>query len=197
MTRALALLACLTCLAVASPSFAGGGAPEFFYVSAKSGLVLRATASPTAAQLVLIPYGNKLVPQAWGAQAVIGGVKGKWCQVEVRDQDGKMTTGWVFGGFLSAAILPGFHQVVTGTITGAEMGDYAHLNVTSSAGAKISVFVLSMFKKPAGFDAAVAMGGADLAGKKVRLVWAKRKAWLDSAGGWTAVEELDEISYLP
>jgi hypothetical protein len=92
-TRLLGLIGVMLLCAGAS---AQEGAP--YWVVAKSGLNLRATASSKGEKIVTIPNGEevKLVDKS-GKKEKVGKVTGEWFRISWKDK-----TGYAFSGFLSA-----------------------------------------------------------------------------------------------
>ncbi|MCB1173741.1 MAG: SH3 domain-containing protein [Leptospiraceae bacterium] len=68
------------------------------YVTARSGLVIRADSSTNADKLGLVPFGTKVkVLEQSDKLLTVSGKQGHWTRIEY---DGQV--GWSFGGFLSA-----------------------------------------------------------------------------------------------
>ncbi len=75
-----------------------GGSGISMYVTAKSGLLIRADANTNASKLGLAPYGARVEVLEQSDQTMtIGGKTGHWTRVNYEG-----TEGWSFGGFLSA-----------------------------------------------------------------------------------------------
>lgn len=90
LSAALSMTATIAC--------GDGGSGIGMYVTAKSGLLIRADANTNASKLGLAPYGSRVeVLEQSEETMTIGGKTGHWTRVNFEG-----TEGWSFGGYLSA-----------------------------------------------------------------------------------------------
>jgi hypothetical protein len=82
-------------------------------------------------------------------------------------------------------------NVVKGTFTSLEMGDYLHFNMKSDAGEELSFFVMDL---SADQIAPFEEGGME--GKKVEVTWQKVMRNIPEAGGDMEIEEVTNIKVL-
>ncbi len=102
-TAKLSVLPLLVCALLASAckpagESGAGGPEERLYVTAASGLRLRAEPNTQAARLALVPVNEPvLVLERSPQKTSIDGVEAPWIKVRYGD-----VSGWVFGGYLAA-----------------------------------------------------------------------------------------------
>lgn len=137
-------LGLLLALAIAGLSYCGGdGAGINMYVTANSGLLIRADANTNASKLGLAPYGAKVAVLEQAEETMtIGGKTGHWTKVVYEDPNDGAIEGWSFGGYLSATP-PGEKQpaasgnTVKLKFTGFSLGDAEHYFFETESGAEM------------------------------------------------------------
>jgi hypothetical protein len=169
------------------------------YAAAKNGLLMRTAPQRTAAQVASIPYGAKVMIHERSANSdTVEGKTSPWFKIYWVDLAGKDRDGWVFGGFLATTPLAGFHRIATGRFQSFEMGDYGHVDFKLENGSVISLFLFGPAKLPDGFSEAIQeANGGRFAGKRLRIVWAKRTVFVPENDGPMEIEALDEVSLVP
>lgn len=145
----------------ASGSNSGGESNQaLLYVTAKSGLVLRAGPGPTEKKLATLPYGSQVhVIEYSSKESVINGKHARWARVSARQGDTSIE-GWCFSAYIMRL------DEKVGWLKECEEGEYNYFMTIQYEG----------IEEPGYFsydieDKSLASVCSNLKGKKVRVLF--------------------------